>query len=163
MILLKKPPMNLKIQALLNEIINDSSTEEIEKEKAQSIPSQVCFPAPPPDVVFWKEPHQALDLNLQVENLSKKSQPRTKHSIIGSSNDKDGFHEQSSGEDMDNEGDSDADEQSTEDMEAKNDEVNNEIVVPGTDEGLRDRFNQLFVEFTREKKHEHGHDYWMRC
>ena len=30
-------------------------------------------------------------------------------------------------------------------------------MVPDTDEGLRDQFNQLFVEFTRDKKHEHGH------
>ena len=29
---------------------------------------------------------------------------------------------------------------------------------PGTDEGLRDQFNQLFVEFTRGKKHEHIHE-----
>ena len=87
----EKPPMNSKIQALLNEIINDSSTEEIGKENVQSIPPQVSFPATPPDVVFWKEPLRALDLNLQAENLTKMSQPRTKHSIIGSSNDKDGF------------------------------------------------------------------------
>ena len=26
-----------------------------------------------------------------------------------------------------------------------------------TEEGLRDQFNQLFVGFTRDKKHEHGH------
>ena len=43
-------------------------------------------------------------------------------------------------------------------MEAKNDEAYNEIVVPDTDEGLRDQFNQLFDEFTRDKKHEHGHE-----
>ena len=43
-------------------------------------------------------------------------------------------------------------------MEAKNDEANNESVVPDTAEGLGDRFNQFFVEFTRDKKHEHGHE-----
>ena len=31
-------------------------------------------------------------------------------------------------------------------------------MVPDNDEGLRDQFNQLFVEFTRDKKHEHGHE-----
>ena len=31
-------------------------------------------------------------------------------------------------------------------------------MVPDTDKGLRDQFNQLFVEFTRDKKHEHGHE-----
>ena len=38
------------------------------------------------------------------------------------------------------------------------DEANNKIVVPDTDEGLRDQFNPLFVEFTRDKKHDHGHE-----
>ena len=74
-----KPPVNSKIQALLNEIINNSSTEEIGKEKVQSIPPRVSFPPPSPDVVFWKEQLRVLDLNLQSENLTKKSQPRTKH------------------------------------------------------------------------------------
>ena len=87
------------------------------------------------------------DPNLQVANLlTKKSQPRAKHDIIGSSDDEDDVSEQSSGEDTENAGDSDAD------------EANNKIVVPGTGEGLRDQFNQLFVEFTRDKKHEHGHE-----
>ena len=81
---------------------------------------------------------------LRVVNLTKKSQPRTKHNNIGSSNDEDDVDEFSSGEDTENEGDSDA-------------AANNKIVVPDTDEGLRDQFNQLFVEFTRDKKHEHGH------
>ena len=52
----EKPAMNSKVQALLNEIINDFSTEEIGKGKIQSIPPQISFPAPPPDVEFWKEP-----------------------------------------------------------------------------------------------------------
>ena len=57
-----KPPMNSKVQTLLNEIINDSSTEEFGKEKVQLIPPRVSCPAPPPDKVFWKEPLRALDL-----------------------------------------------------------------------------------------------------
>ena len=71
------------------------------------------------------------DANLQVVNLTKKSQPRAKHDIIGSSDDEDDVDEQSGCEDTVNEGDSDAD------------EANNKIVVPDTDEGLRDQFNQL--------------------
>ena len=66
------------------------------------------------------------DPNLQVVNLTKKSQSRAKHDIIGSSDDEDGVDEQSSGEETENDGDSDAD------------ETNNKIVVLGTDEGLRD-------------------------
>ena len=51
------------------------------------------------------------------------------------------------------------DEQSTNDgLEAENDEANNEIVLSDTVEGLRDRFNQLFIAFTREKKTEHRHE-----
>ena len=51
------------------------------------------------------------DSNLQVVNiLTKKSQPRTKHDTIGSSDDEHDVDEQSSGEDTENEGDSDADE-----------------------------------------------------
>ena len=48
------------------------------------------------------------DPNIQVVNLTKKSQPRTKHDIIGSSDDEDEVDEQSSGEDNENGGDSDA-------------------------------------------------------
>ena len=49
------------------------------------------------------------DPNLQVMNLlTKKSQPRAKHGVIGSSNDEEDVEEQSIGEDTENEGDSDA-------------------------------------------------------
>ena len=32
------------------------------------------------------------------------------------------------------------------------------IVVPDTDEGLKDRFNHLFIKFTREKQYEHRYE-----
>ena len=47
--------------------------------------------------------------NLQVVNLPKKSQSGTKHGIIGSRDDEDDVDGQSSGEDIENEGDSVAD------------------------------------------------------
>ena len=81
-----------------------------------------------------------------MANLTTKSQPRAKYDVINSSDGEDDVDKQSSGEDTENEGDFDAN------------EANNKIVVPDTDEGLRDQFNQLFVEFTRDKKHEHGHE-----
>ena len=31
-------------------------------------------------------------------------------------------------------------------------------MVPDNDEELKDQFNQLCVELTRDKKHEHGHE-----
>ena len=87
------------------------------------------------------------DPNLQVVNLTKKSQPRANHDIIGSSSDEDDVDEQSRGEDTtEKECDSDAG------------EANKKIVVPDTDAGLRDQFNLLFREFTRDKKHEHCHE-----
>ena len=49
------------------------------------------------------------DPNLHVVNLTKTSQPGTKHGIIGSSDDEDDVDEQCSGEDPENEGDSEAD------------------------------------------------------
>ena len=45
--------------------------------------------------------------NLQVANLNKMSQPRTKHDTICSCDDEDDVGEQRSDEDTDNEGDSD--------------------------------------------------------
>ena len=57
------------------------------------------------------------DPNLQVVNLTKKSQPRTKHDIIAPRVDEDDVDGQSSGADTEKEGDSDAD------------EANNKIVV----------------------------------
>ena len=79
------------------------------------------------------------DPNLQLVDLTKKSQPWAKHDIIGSSDDEDDVDEQSSGEDTENESDSDAD------------EANNKIVVPDTDEGLRDQFNQLLLNLREIK------------
>ena len=61
---------------------------------------------------------------------------------------------------MENENsETDADEQSTnEGLEAENVEAKYEIVLPNTVEGLRDRFNQLSIAFTREKNTEHRHE-----
>ena len=33
------------------------------------------------------------------------------------------------------------------------------LVVPDTGEVLKDRFNHLFIKFTREKQYEHGHEF----
>ena len=163
------PVKNLKIQSLFNEILNDSTIvednsrpiasicQESTREKS-NISKAVKNPALPTSQILTKkliplvlDTENSLEIyeddpNLQVVNLlTKKSQPRAKHDIIGSSDDEDDVGEQSSGKDTENEGDSDAG------------EANNKIAVPDTDEELRDQFNQLFVEFTRDKKHEHGH------
>ena len=160
----------VKIQNLVNEILNDSAVvednsrpippirQESTREKSNISKAVKNLLVPTPQNLSTKLVPLVLDTensleineddpNLQVVNLlTKKSQPRAKHDIIGSSDDEDDVGEQSSGEDTENEGDSDAD------------EVNNKIVVPDTDEGLRNQFNQLFVEFTRDKKHKHQHE-----
>ena len=70
----------------------------------------------------------------------EESPPRTKGDIMGYSYEDNG----------DDDGDNDDPEQ---------DEGTEErIVVPDTDEGLKDRFNHLFIKFTREKQYEHGHE-----
>ena len=66
------------------------------------------------------------DPNLQLVTLTKRSQPRTKHDIIGSRDVDVDVDEQRSDEDTEN--DSDAG------------EANNKIAVPDNDEGLRDQY-----------------------
>ena len=142
---------NPKIQNIVNEIRNDSEIvegnsrpippirQESTREKSNiskaiknpSVPTPQNLPMKLVPPVVDSEYSLEIDEDdpnlLQVVNLqTKKSQPRTKHDSIGSSDDEDDVEEQSSGE------------------------ANN------NDEGLRDQFNQLFVEFTRDKKHEHG-------
>ena len=38
-------------------------------------------------------------------------------------------------------------------MTPNNDDDTAEYVIPETDEGLKERFNHLFIEFTRTKEH----------
>ena len=163
------PVKNPKIQNHINEILNDSAIvednsrpippirQESTREKSNISKAIKNPPAPTPQnlpkklVSLVEDNETSLEINeeypnLQAVNLTKKSQSRAKHDIIGSSDDEDDVDEQSSGEDTENEGDSDAD------------EANKKILVPDNDEGLRDQFNQHFVEFTRDKKHEHGHE-----
>ena len=163
------PVKNPKIQNLVNEILNDSAIVEDNvrpipsiRQKSTQEKSNISKairnpPVYPPQnlpkklLPFVVDNENSVEINeddpnLHVVNLTKKSQPRTKHGIISFSDDGDDVDEQSSGEDTENEGDSDPD------------EANNKIVVPDNDEGLRDQFHQLFVEFTRDKKHEHGQE-----
>ena len=147
------PVKNPKIQNLVNAILSDSAIvednsrpippirQESTREKSNISKAIKTPPVPTPHnlpkkllpLVVDNENSVEInedDPNIQMVNLTKKSQPRTKHDIIDSSDDEDDVDEQSSGEDTENEGDSGAD------------EANNKIVVPDTDEGLRDQFNQ---------------------
>ena len=71
----------------------------------------------------------------------EESHPIAKDDIMGYSNEDDGDND---------DGDDDDPEQDKETEE--------KIVVPDTDQGLKDRFNHLFIKFTREKQYEHGHE-----
>ena len=162
------PVKNSKIQNLVVEILNDSAIikdnsrpilpirQESTREKSNISKAIKNPPVPTPQnlpkklVPLMVDNENSLEINeddLKVLNLTKKLQPRAKHDIIGSSNDEDDVDPQSSDEDTENESNSEAD------------DVNNKIVVPDTAEGLRDQFNQLFVEFTRGEKLEHGHEF----
>ena len=152
----QSPVKNPKIQNLANEILTDSAIvednsrpgppirQESSRENSNISKAVKNPPVPIPQNHSKMLVQLLLDTeNLQVVNLlTKMSQPRAKHDIIGSSDDEDDVGEQIS----ENEGDSDPD------------EANKKIMVPDTDEGLRDQFNQIFVKFTRNKKLEHGHE-----
>ena len=140
----------LPMRNLVNEILSDSAIveynsrpippirqESIRKKSNISIAIKNP-PVPTPQnlpkklVPLVLDNENSLEINeddpnlLQVVNLPTKiSQARTKHDTIGSSDDEDDVGEHSSGEDTENEGDSDAG------------DANNKIVVPDSDEGLR--------------------------
>ena len=88
-----------------------------------------------------------------------KTKPRTKGVIIGFSNGKSDDDEQSTDEEMEGENEDDSD--SIGDIKPKSKDMEMEIeefTLPGTIEGVRDRFNQLYVEFMRHNKHEHTNE-----
>ena len=58
-----------------------------------------------------------------------------------------GYSNEDNGDDEDGDGDDLEQDEGTE----------RKIVVPDTDQGLKDRFSYLFIKFTREKQYEHGH------
>ena len=111
-----------KMQNLVNEILNDSAIDEdnsrpipsIRQESTREmdniskaiknplVPTPQNIPKKLVPLVVDNENSVEInedDPNLQVANLTKKSQPRTKHDTIGSSDDEDEVDEQSSGED----------------------------------------------------------------
>ena len=122
------PVKNPKIQHLVNEILNDSAIvednsrpippirQESTREKSNIskavknplVPTPQNLPKKLVPLVVDNENSVEInedDPNLQVVNLTKKSQPpRAKHDIIGSRDDEDDVDELSSCEDAENEG-----------------------------------------------------------
>ena len=90
-----KPFKSLKIQSLLNEIINDSSPEKSPSTISQAIPQsapvlQKKIPKPPPEIVAEVFPEKALSKPspevvaavFQEREQPNESTPRTKENII---------------------------------------------------------------------------------
>ena len=81
---------------------------------------------------------------------------RTKGVIIGFSDGESDDDEQSTDEETEDENENDGD--SIDDIKPKGEDMEIEIeefTLPDTIEEVRDRFNQLYVEFMRHNKHEH--------
>ena len=140
-----------QIQTRLNEIIYDSSTDAAPEPSKASLPaSRPAFgkePSsnPPAMDVFRKEdlPNPTDKIVVDTfpstkivdygDNDDEESPPTTKGDIMGCSNEDNG----------DDDGGYSDDREQDERTEEK-------FVVPDTDEGLKDRFNHLFIKFTRE-------------
>ena len=143
-----KTSKNPRIQALINEIINDGSTEDHttppEKKSPVDVFGEKALPLPPPTIVgdvfrekllpkasppevvantFQVLPSEVVAAIFQEEPSSKiESPPRTKGDIIGYSEDSE------SDESID---------------------INPKVkFLPATVEGLRKRFHELYTEFT---------------
>ena len=85
-----------------------------------------------------------------------KTKPRTKGVTTGlSDGESEDDDEQSTDEEMEGENEED-DSDSIGDIKRRY--GNGEFTLPDTIEGVRDRFNQLYVEFMRHNKHEHTNE-----
>ena len=90
-----------------------------------------------------------------------KTKPRTKGVIIGfSDGESDDDDEQSIDEEMEGENEEDGSD-SIDDVKPKGEDMEmkiEEFTLTDTIEGVRDRFNELYVEFMRHNKHEHRNE-----
>ena len=176
---LEPRPKNPKIQALLDEIVNDDPRRNVPSQEIHKVfsivppsttspsPKKVSTPpstpSPPhsPKKMLLSPPKQTLPkpsaeviaavfpstLNILSKSMSP---PRTKGDIMGYSSD------ESSEEDSRESGESitskSGDGNENVDLEVE------EFILPDTVEGIRDRFNELYVGFVRKKKHENRNE-----
>ena len=106
------------------------------------------YQLPPPHVVDEEFP-QAV-----------KTKPRTKGVITGFSDGESDDDEQSTDKEMEGENEEDHSD-SSDDVKPKGEDMEmkiEEFTLPDTIEGVRDRFNKLYVEFTRHNRHEHTNE-----
>ena len=163
-----KSSKNPKIRALLNEIINDTTSTNPNEEKASWKQSTTVLPSPSQQVVadLFKEklPTPSLEVIAAVYPSTKiveysdsddeESPPGTRGDIVGYSDDKQGDDEQCTDEDDDIRHSIDDINPNGEYMEMEIEE----FTLPDTIEGVRDRFNKHYVEFMRHNKHEHTNE-----
>ena len=164
-----KSSKNPKIRVLLNEIINDTTSENPNEEKASWKQSTTVLPSPPHGVVadLFKEklPTPPLEVVAAVfpstkivdysDNDDEETPPGTRGDIVGHSDDKQGDDEQST------DGEDDI-RDSIDDIKPKGEDMEMEIegftlpdtTLPDTIEGV----NKLYVEFMRHNKHEHTNE-----
>ena len=169
---------NPKIQALLDEIINDDDPKRNVPSqtlhKGFSIvpptspsPMEVSTPAPstPPSTspkkMLFSSPKQILqkpstDVLSSTSNIlpKSKSPPRTKGDIVGYSDDESSEKGDSSESEESITSKSDGDDSENVDMEVEEEE----FILPDTIEGIQNRFNDLYVEFVRKGKHENRNE-----
>ena len=110
---------------------------------AEEFPSALMKELPPP-------PHEAVNIK-----------PRTKRDIIGFiDGESDGDDDEPSTDEA-TEGENEDGSDSIDDIKHKGEDMEIEIeefTLPDTIEEVRDRFNQLYVEFMRHNKHEHTNE-----
>ena len=152
-----KPFKSLKIQSLLDEIINDGSPEKSPCTISQAIPPNASvlqkeIPKPPPEIVAEVFPEKALPKSspevvvavFQEKEQPDESTPRTKEYIIG-------FIEVSESDD---------------EFIDVTDIKPNVKCLPATLERLRKRFHELYTDFTPQGKHEQETNLcfsWISC
>ena len=152
---LENEPKNIKIQALLEEIINDT---------------------PPIEAQTFIAPKKILPIVSQKEVLSKLSQQAiaelfpskqsSPHKVVAellplSARTKGDIMGYSDGESSEEESSDDDDESSTESedsIDISNVKPPKVKILPATVEGLQQRFKKLFCEFIRKKKHENRNE-----
>ena len=163
---------NPKILALLDEVVNDRTLEKSHTAGTTT---------PPPENILTKITPKVIAAEVFPPAISEKSLPivaevfpqvappiasaRTKRDIIGCSNEDGDSSDGSTDGAMDHSNDKSSDEDCSDSEEsiASNDDTDvdleiEEFILPDTVEGIRNRFNELYVEFVRKKKHENRNE-----
>ena len=152
----EKEPKNLKIQALLEEIVNDTPMVEalttiLPKKTLPIVSQKKVLSKLPQQVIAELFPLKESAPRKVVAELSPSSSARTKGDIMGYSD----------GESSEEESSDDADESSTESEDYwynRYKAIKSKISSCYRVEGLRWRFKKLFCKFIHDKKHKNRNE-----